>query len=111
METTVHITYPESGIEISELKRILSVLEKADELYRDPEEHGTEGKIIRVQEGSIILKIIWKILPSAIPYLSKYLLKRLTKNSQKSQTDVSINLESNNFSLNIIYKRKDIENE
>ena len=111
METTVHISYPSSGIEMSEFKRILSVLEKADELYHDPEDDETAGRIVRVQEGSIILKIIWKILPSAIPYLSKYLLKRLTKNSQKSQTDVSINLESNNFSLNIIYKRKDIENE
>ena len=107
METTVHITYPESGIEISELKRILSVLEKANTLFSNQEEQKTEGKIIRVKEGSIILEIVWSILPSAFSLLANYLNEKLKKNTKSSLTEASVNFDSEKFSLNITYKRKE----
>ena len=83
MNIYVHIVYPETGIEFSQLKEIFAAFDGSCKPYLDTNSELEKGKVIKVESGSIWLEVVLPIVQSTFPLFVNYLTSKLCKKKSK----------------------------
>ena len=107
MITHVHITYPEEGLDLADLKKVISVLEEGSKRYHDPEQEAVSAKVLSVQQGSIDFEMYLPILLQSIPKLISLIKRKFQKHATpEKEVEISFDLKLGIFNFNFHYYRK-----
>ena len=89
MEARIHIKYGDQGLRFSDAITILSVLEDAVTVFKETEDD-VEGRILKVENGSIWLDVFLPIAPHVINLFISYVTKKLIgKRKYKKRIDIT----------------------
>ena len=91
MQAHVHIVYPEAGIAFSQLKKIFAAFEDGCKAFFDSDVELEEGKVLRVESGSIWLEVILPIAQAVLPYFANFIKNKLCNKRNKVEICVGIN--------------------
>ncbi|MBQ8717528.1 MAG: hypothetical protein IJY43_06775 [Clostridia bacterium] len=100
METNLHIVYPETGIEFSQLKKIFTAFEEGCKAFLDTDSEFKEGKVVKVTSGSIWLKVVLPIAQAVLPYFVKFIANKLC--NKKGKVEVCVEKEEHGEIIEII---------
>ena len=92
MTTSIHIVYPQSGIKFSQLRKIFATFEEGCKLYGDADSAMDEGKVIKVESGSIWLEVVFPIVQNVFPLFAKFIFKKLSNKRSKDKFHIEIDL-------------------
>lgn len=87
---SVHIVYPESGINFSELKKIFATFEEGCKLFNDKNFNFEEGKVVKLESGSIFLQVVLPIVTNVFPLFVDFVTKKLMNRRGKNKLHVEI---------------------
>lgn len=90
METNIHIVYPQTGVEFSQLKKIFATFEEGCKLFNDTDSIIKEGKVLRVESGSIWLKVILPVAKTVFPFFLEFIAKKLCSKRNKRRIQVEV---------------------
>ena len=92
MITNVHIVYPEAGIAFSQLKKICATFEEGCKIFLDSDSDLKDGKIMKVESGSIWFEVFLPIAQATLPYFLNFIKTKLCGKKSK----ITICVESQN---------------
>ena len=101
METNVHIVYPKTGIEFSQLKKIFAIFEEGCKLYRDIDSPFEEGKVVKVESGSIWLEVVLPVTVTVLPLFVNFISSKLCNKKSKKRTQIEIEDNGRTIRINI----------
>ena len=101
METNVHIVYPKTGIEFSQLKKIFATFEEGCKLFNDTGLNFEEGKVLRVESGSIWLEVVLPVAVTVLPLFVNFISSKLCNKRSKRRIQVEVEENGRIIRINI----------
>lgn len=86
----VHIEYPEEGIGFSQLKKVFATFEEGCRVLAEPNSVYKEGKVTKVESGSIWLEVILPIVQTVLPVFINFISNKLCGKSRKKRIQVEV---------------------
>lgn len=100
MVTNVHILYPKTEIEFSQLKKIFATFEEGCKLFNNTNSISEKGKVLKAESGSIWLEVF---LPVAVvlPLLVNFISNKLCNKRRKKRIQVEVEDDGRIIKINI----------
>lgn len=101
MVTNVHILYPKTGIEFSQLKKIFATFEEGCKLFNNTNSISEKGKVLKAESGSIWLEVFLPVAVSVLPLLVNFISNKLCNKRRKKRIQVEVEDDGRIIKINI----------